>query len=106
MKALLFLAGLLLTFIYYALVWCYARRKTKLEKLKLRFGESSKPVKKFSERYPLLRCSLPVRMLVFTLGALLVVYLAEGRELIYFVAGAAAANLTLFFLLKGMPRAG
>jgi hypothetical protein len=93
-----FLLGTLAVFIYYKNLWCYAKVKAKRQKVKVKYGENSKWYLYLKQRFPLTKCNIIFRLLVFLVFATFTLRVFGEKPFLAFVGGVVSGNLALFFL--------
>jgi len=92
-----FLFGLLFIYIYYKLVWCYAKLRGREFKLVAKYGKKSEQLNRFKRRFKLWKCGFFVRFLLFLVFALPVACLLGVKGLGAFLLGVLVGNLALFY---------
>ncbi|NPA13712.1 MAG: hypothetical protein GXN97_00820 [Aquificae bacterium] len=93
-----FLLGILAVSIYYKNLWCYAKVKAKREKIKVKYGENSKWYLYLKRRFPLTKCNIIFRLLLFLVFATFTLRVFGEKPFLAFVGGVVFGNLALFFL--------
>jgi len=103
-----FLLGTLAVYLYYKNLWCYAKVKTKREKVKVKYGENSKWYAYLRRKFPLTRCNLIFRLLLFLVFATFTLRVFGTEPFLAFVVAVVLGNLTLlvFGFKSTSPRAG
>jgi hypothetical protein len=105
-KAFSFLLGLAAIYLYYRNLWCYSKVRTKREKLKLKLGEDNPKYLAFKGRFPLFRCNILFRILIFLTFAVAALKISGKEGFLFFIAATVLGNLLLFWwgFKRGKPK--